>query len=279
MVRLNYLFNYPELYIEKLGKLLSGKDNENPIKNGEYKLIKSISKIASKQEKDLVFFDGGANIGGHTNQILKNINLLKNSNFKVYAFEPFHNTYQKLIENVKSDKCFLIMKALSDKKEEKTFYYDDFKLSGRNSCVPHSYLNNKSIVDSTTIDIFCEEEGIKSIYFLKLDIEGHEIKALNGARNMLSKKNITYIQLEYNLCWKESNSSIKEIMDICKEYDFDLYRICPDHLRKFTKYHPIVDDYVYSNLLMVQKNKPIPMRCKKDAFPLTFYLSSDSITE
>ena len=47
-------------------------------------------------------------------------------------------------------------------------------------------------------DSYCSEHDISSIDFLKLDVEGHELKALQGFRGMLEDHKIQMIQFEHN---------------------------------------------------------------------------------
>jgi FkbM family methyltransferase len=51
-------------------------------------------------------------------------------------------------------------------------------------------------VESTTIDCFCAENHIRSIDILKMDIQGAEVRALQGAEEMLSRQAISLIYLE-----------------------------------------------------------------------------------
>src|SRR6185503_14354274 len=48
-----------------------------------------------------------------------------------------------------------------------------------------------------TIDAFCDREEIYHIHFLKLDVEGHELSVLNGAKRMLDSGKISIIQFEF----------------------------------------------------------------------------------
>ena len=58
---LRYITHFP-YYLEHFSKLLSGRGNMNPQKNGEYSLLKSIFKNIQNPS----FIDVGANEGDHS---------------------------------------------------------------------------------------------------------------------------------------------------------------------------------------------------------------------
>ena len=47
-----------------------------------------------------------------------------------------------------------------------------------------------------TLDTYCEENKIKQIDILKIDVQGFEDKVLDGAQNLLKASKIKLIQLE-----------------------------------------------------------------------------------
>jgi hypothetical protein len=57
-------------------------------------------------------------------------------------------------------------------------------------------LKNVVKVKATTIDEFCDKEGIDHIMILKMDMQGGELLALEGAKKKLTRKAISLIFLE-----------------------------------------------------------------------------------
>ena len=53
------------------------------------------------------------------------------------------------------------------------------------------------LISLKTLDDYCEENAVKTIHFLKIDVEGHELSVLKGAMNMLSGNKISVIQFEF----------------------------------------------------------------------------------
>ncbi len=47
------------------------------------------------------------------------------------------------------------------------------------------------------MDDYCKINKIEHIHLVKIDVEGHEIKVLNGGINMIRNKQIDFIQFEF----------------------------------------------------------------------------------
>lgn len=54
-------------------------------------------------------------------------------------------------------------------------------------------------VDTVTLDGYVIENGIDHIDFLKIDVEGHEPEIIDGAADLILRKKIDFIQLEFNI--------------------------------------------------------------------------------
>ena len=261
---------YWAYYLENLAKKINGRGLMNPSSNGEFKFLEF---LVNNSNDEIVFFDGGGNIGEHTSKFLE-LSKNKKRGGRVYTFEPFKDAAKKLTENLSSKKFFnnkdyfLNEVALSDKEGEQVFYYDNNEsFSGQNSLINHYMLNDSIDVKTTTIDNFCILNNINQIDFLKLDIEGYELKALLGAKNLLSDNKIKYIQLEYNQTWIEANASIEKVFNLCQEYNFNLFILSNKGLLSIPSYHFNLDDFFYCNLLLVHKNSSVPFKIIRKALP------------
>lgn len=127
------------------------------------------------------FVDVGANIGNHSN-------FFEKLGSVGWAFEPSKRNYEKLVKNAPKFECFNI--ALSDTEGEA-------ELVTFESCLGNNYLktafdgkvNNwgsgvkTEMIKVSTLDSF----KIKSPTFIKIDVEGSELKVLNGAIHTLKE--------------------------------------------------------------------------------------------
>ncbi len=155
-----------------------------------------------------VIFDIGANRG---DTAIKYSNLFPTA--KIYAFEPFEETFKKLKENVKDYPNIHIFNfAIADTIGETVFYSN--KNEDTNSILSSSKIGlssdeqvktiGQTIINTDTIDSFCLSHKIEKIDILKMDIQGAELMALTGAKKILAEKKIdliyteTYFRRQYN---------------------------------------------------------------------------------
>lgn len=130
--------------------------------------------------KDGTFLDIGANLGVYSLWAAKFLN----SKGTILAIEADKDTYKILQENLalNSIQCSIITEnvGVSDKFEELQFYRNTEGNSGANS-----FHTTKDSTPSGTLELvplmsILERHAINNIDFLKIDIEGFELKVLGG---------------------------------------------------------------------------------------------------
>jgi len=262
------LLKYFPYYLEIFAKRLNAKGEMNPHKNGEYFILRR-SLLGSGSEI-FVYIDGGANVGDNV-MYLNSLGKATSRKINIFAVEPAPVTFAKLSENVADTGAVLLNAALGDSMGCLDFYVDsNSATSGGNSALPHYYLNDskKISVDQTTIDEIVRTYGLSRVNFLKLDVEGFELLALNGARASFELGLIDYVQLEYNQTWIPAKISLKDVFDFFAPYDYSIYRIAPRGLLGITAYHYTIDDFYFSNLLIARNASPLPGRLIREISPL-----------
>lgn len=183
-----------------------------------------------------VCFDVGANIGSITIPLAYKAE-------QVYAFEvgsiPMgylrHNILKNNITNVE-----VIRGAVADKPGKLHYYYTYPNVGG--SFVSTEIVDCGALtedIDSLTLDSVATK--LNAVDFIKMDIEGYELNALLGAKNLLSKfKPKLYI--EFNpVAYKELHGTeIKPLWDfLAKEYEF-IYVVRDDNLHRVSSYENIM---------------------------------------
>lgn len=99
----------------------------------------------------------------------------------------------------------------------------------------------------TTIDAFCAERGIGRIHYLKLDVEGHEIKCLEGARTLLGAGGIDFIQFEFGGCNIDSRTFLQDFWYLLEGYR--IMRILRDGLAPVDHYSEDCETFITQNFL------------------------------
>jgi FkbM family methyltransferase len=152
-------------------------------------------KVLLAGEKSRVILDVGANIG---QTALKYRTLFPES--LIYSFEPFPESFARLASQFAGDgRVRPVQQAVGDSEGRETFYLNESHYT--NSllpCIKQENLEPVGVmeVSTTTIDEFCEREGIGEVQVLKMDIQGGELMALKGAAQRLKKKSIALIYTE-----------------------------------------------------------------------------------
>jgi FkbM family methyltransferase len=82
-------------------------------------------------------------------------------------------------------------------------------------------------VEVTSIDHYLSHNGPERVDFMKLDIEGHELAALQGAETSLSQGKIRALAFEFGAANLNSRTFFRDFWDYLRLRNFDLLRITP----------------------------------------------------
>ncbi|MHA3098249.1 FkbM family methyltransferase [Acinetobacter brisouii] len=86
--------------------------------------------------------------------------------------------------------------------------------------------------------------------FIKIDIEGHELKAFEGFECYMDSSFIDYIQFEYGGVNLDSHTSLMEIYNFFKKRGFSIAKLMPNGLL-IRDYQPWMDNFMYSNYVAI----------------------------
>ena len=179
----------------------------------------NLLKIKYKQNTEVggIFCDVGA-ASGLITSLFKEI---AGDKGKVYSFEMNKNNYNSII-NLSSENCIIENIAISDKSEVVNIYADNnnshnytSNIIGYNS----SYINMDIIgnVNSISLDEYFLN---KSLDYLKIDVEGAELKVINGGIETIKKCKYVIIECHFTEDWeniydllKLNNLDFKNLLD------------------------------------------------------------------
>ena len=131
----------------------------------------SLSYILKYIKEGDCIVDAGAFIGDHTLAYLKAVG----PRGKVIAFEPNPEAYQCLLHNCPEAEC--VLAGLGDKDQKLSF------ATNENVGASHISCSGDKQVDIVALDSY----KLEHLDFLKLDVEGFEISALQGANKTINR--------------------------------------------------------------------------------------------
>lgn len=183
----------------------------------------AIINWAKKQfaDKSKTFIDGGAHMGVYSV-------LLADSFKEVHAFEAQHRTYLQLCgnlflnekENVRPYNVAITSPPKANQITTLSIVSEDG--GGSTICSPHAPVLSTEKVATKTIDSY----HIENVGLIKLDIEGNELCALEGARNTIERSNKPPIIFEANNdAWFADQK--KELFNYLNKIEYDIIEIRP----------------------------------------------------
>jgi FkbM family methyltransferase len=131
-----------------------------------------------------VVIDGGANQGVFTTAFASYVG----PSGRVIAIEPMPYAVERVKQNAALNDCgelvHVVERALSDQQETVTL---DLSNGVGSASITNNYGGAETVeVETTTIDQLVADQELSEVNFIKLDIEGAELKALHGAQNTLA---------------------------------------------------------------------------------------------
>jgi FkbM family methyltransferase len=221
--------------------------------NGELHLLRQIKKRYPSNEP-LTIFDVGANIGNYS----KALHEIFGERVTIHSFEPSQKTFDHLkkttsgMNNIISNNF-----GLSNDVGCSTLYSDNdasglASLYQRNLDHHNIVVSQNEKVTLSTIDKYCADNQINKIHFMKLDVEGHELKVLEGACRMLHEKRIDCIQFEFGGCNIDSRVFFRDLYLYLKD-NYRIYRILKNGLIEISNYNERHEIFLYANYFADKK--------------------------
>lgn len=185
---------------------------------------------------------------------------------RIVAFEPNPVTYERLVGNVKGLDVECVRAGLGasegtarlhcyrgdETSGHASFYrdmfclYEGYGIGGASDLVGFD-------VGVRTLDGACRDLGIEGVDFLKIDVEGHELRVLEGAREMLAGGRIASIQFEFTDCNVPSRTFMRDFYESLRNFTF--YRLAPRGLIPMGPYAARLEVFQFQNVLAVHDDR------------------------
>jgi FkbM family methyltransferase len=152
----------------------------------------------------MTVFDVGANVG----ELTLLFSRFAGAGGSVHAFEPCGQTFERLetvcraasLRNVRLNRLALA----EDENPVGLHVYDEEHMSwntrARRPLEDYGIDVKPLAVEqapATTLDLYCERNGVAEIDLLKVDVEGAEFQVLVGARRMLNERRVRCVTFEF----------------------------------------------------------------------------------
>ena len=236
---------------------LMGIGSGTPVYTSGEKVLVDKLRQCAKTGPALCILDVGANKGQFLTFIAGG---LQGTSFNIHAFEPSEFTYKILCENAKDyPNVTLNNMGLGKEAGEFELFYNEAgsglaSLSKRR--VEHYRIDFKlsEKIRIETLDNYCQQQGIKEIDLLKLDVEGHELDVLQGGVRMLIGRKIRMISFEFGGCNIDSHTYFQDFYYFFKEIGMNaLFRITPSgYLVRIRRYNEIHEQFRTTNFLVLR---------------------------
>lgn len=183
-----------------------------------------IPQIVKDMKNISCFIDVGAYIGDTISEAINYIPHIR----RVYAFEADHSNYENLVRKYEKDhRVEAFRLAVSDRQGNAAFSRGYNFASGTTGhlCEQNGANKNSQLVPTVCLDHFTENIDVSDC-FIKIDVEGSEMKVLKGSIEMIRRK-----RPKLAICVYHQNQDIIEI-------PLWLHNVMPDY-KFFLRQHSV----------------------------------------
>lgn len=246
----------------------------DPSTNGEYALHRRVASQGASQTTALSLIDVGAYTGYWSHHLLSSCRTAGVGSVRLLAFEPSHEIRNRFADRMAGAfpgyDVRVRPEAVSDHVGESLFDTDASRV-GTNSLIPPGRGNEaggtalERVTVLTLVDVF-EQEGITVADFVKTDVEGFDLSIIRGALPLLEGGKIGLLQFEYNHCWLETRSLLRDVFDLLPRIPYRLGKVVPDGIETFRNWNPEIEKFYEANYVLVRNDLAVAYGVKDFEF-------------
>ena len=189
----------------RIGRLLyqhARRDGHNdPATNGEYLLHVKLARFARDKNRPLCVVDVGANIGYWSSHLLQECRTAGVTDVRLVAFEPSPEIRARLVEALQgwpnSYRVTIRPEAVAEVAGRAAFEGSEAIVGTKHLLRGEEAERPGHIeVNVTTLVAVFEEEGLAEADMVKSDVEGFDLKVIEGALQLLATRRIGLLQFE-----------------------------------------------------------------------------------
>jgi FkbM family methyltransferase len=226
-----------------------GEGNADPETNGEFEVLSGA--LPGRR----LAIDVGAHRGVFIERALR-----INPSLEIHAFEPDPRSYADLQAKHYPASVTIRNLALGDRAEDRDLWmFGDFSeistfhWRALTAGLPIETPTGSVPVKVITLDTYCSNHGIERVDFLKIDAEGHDLKVLQGGRELLATGAIGAAQFEFGAPNIFSGDLLKDFFGFFEAFPYALYKIHPKWVALHERYDPRLENFTYQNWIAVRR--------------------------
>jgi len=227
-----------------------GENDWDSYRNGEFRTLRALIPNCR------LVFDVGANRGDWIELVLT-----LNPALEIHAFEPAAANFRVLAAKRLPEEVRINNVGLGECEEQRTLYQlgphaaselrSLYRRDGLEADMGLAVTDATEQVRIVTLDGYCAAGGITAIDYLKIDTEGHDLRVLRGARGMIARRAVRFIQFEYGEPNIESRDLLKDFFGFFADTGYQLYKITADGYLPQPRYSPHIERFHYQNWIAV----------------------------
>lgn len=240
-------------------RLAENNDDPRFAHNGEQWLLQELLAQHARlgARRPFVVFDVGANVGNYTREVLR-LARTAGCAVEVHLFEPSPRCLETLQRDFAGEAAVRVVAGAAGARRGEAVLHDGGTGTSLASLVPRDVLSGNAASDVPVrvlaLGDYLAEQAVERVDFLKLDVEGSELAALQGLGAQLQPGKIGLIQFEYGGAALDAGTTLRDLYGLLEPRGYRVAKLFPRAL-EVRRYGTWMEHYAYANYVALPAEK------------------------